>query len=141
MGPSINCELNPANYWEWIYTHKNGGFVSGRGYPRITDGSVKGCCIKGKSVYSGANSVCPFDQHKNVDYQSVFMVKLDFILLSPDGNADGGMIQFSQNLNASDTDFYALTPGYNISNMTNEYKSSYYFDPGSCTIIIEGFEG
>lgn len=69
------------------------------------------------------------------------MVKLDFILLSPDGNADGGMIQFSQNLNASDTDFYALTPGYNISNMTNEYKSSYYFDPGSCTIIIEGFEG
>ncbi len=135
-----NCHFEPGEdiLWEWISTTQNGDFYLAPMYPQITPGTVSGCCESGISYYSDCFGT---PSYREVDYEAVFMVKLEYLKFFPDGLFGGEMAQYTQNLNPGDTDFCGGTPAYNHSNTHNIFNGTYTFDPGNCSLTIHTLEG
>ena len=134
------CNFKPGEYfWEWISTTNNGEFVLAPMYPQVTRGTVSGCCdTDGNSYYSDCIGTA---SHREVDYETVFMVTLEYLSFDIDDKVFGEMYQYTQNLDAGTTDFCGGNPGYNISNVYNTYSGVYSYNPGSCSLTIQTLEG
>lgn len=138
--PNAPCNFSPGDYlWEWISTSGNGDFVLAPMYAQITQGVVSGCCdTEGNSYYSDCSGTL---SHREVAYETIFMVSLEFLKFFDGGLVAGELHQFTQNLDVSATDFCGGNPGYKLANVFNSYNGTYTNNPGDCTITIESLEG
>jgi len=135
-----SCDFQPENsVWEWIYTSMNGNFQLAPMYPQTVTGSVSGCCDSdGNSFYADCINT---PSHSAVDYESVFMVNLEYVKFFDGNDVGGELSQFTQNIRPSETDFCAKTPGYSVGTVHNAFTGKYSFNPANCTITISSLEG
>lgn len=125
--------------WEWISTINNGSLHTAPMYAHTTPGVVAGCCDSdGNSYYANCINT---PSHSVVDYESVFMVNLEFLKFLEGGDVVGELNQFTQNVRPSETDFCGKSPGYTRVNVHNSYNGKYTYEASNCTISIASLAG
>jgi hypothetical protein len=137
-----NCNFPYEDIWEWIYTVGTGDFFTAPMYPSLQPGTVIGCCSDTGNSYYEASCANPNNNFKRVvNYENVFMVRLEYLKFFKSGDVAGEFDQFTQNILPSLSDFCGGTPGYIGGDVHNAMYGTFTFNQSNCSLIIDQLEG
>jgi hypothetical protein len=137
-----NCNFPYDQIWDWIYTVGSNDFFSAPGALHLQPGTVIGCCSDTGNSYYEPSCANPANNFRKVlNYENVFMVRLEYLKFFENGDVLGELDQFTQNILPSLSDFCSGSPGYNERNVKNAMWGTFTFDQGNCSLIIDQLEG
>lgn len=138
-GDNSCSPIYPSTNWRWLWTTVNDIFYAGPNYPVGTVAGVNGCCLEGYSVDCISNGI-PESQWINMDYFAYSMVKYEEIAFSSDGAISGVMIETTQNIDPSESDFCNGEPSYIHRTNENVFWGEYTYNAANRTITLNNLE-
>jgi len=137
-----DCNFPYEDIFEWISTEGFGDFYSAPMYPSITPGTVIGCCSDTGNSYYEASCANPNNNFKRiVNYENIFMVRLEFLKFFKSGDVLGEFDQFTQNIRPSLTDFCGGNAGYSGGDVHNSMWGTFTLKQSDCSLVIDQLEG
>lgn len=124
--------------WFWLWT-VFGDYYAAPGLPVGTVASTNGCCIEGFSVDCIANAI-PEEEWISLDYAAYLMTNLEYISFSDDGTMAGQLIEQTQNLDYSESDFCTGEAAYVRNTSENFFWGEYEYLPAQRQVIFNTIE-
>ena len=109
-----DCNFPYEDIWEWIYTVGSNDFFTAPMYP-YTSNPVQSSdvvVIRGIVITNPVARTPDNNFRREVNYENIFMVRLEYLKFFESGDVLGELSQFTQNIRPSLTDFCGGNPGY-----------------------------
>ena len=128
---------SPEPHWDWIWTTIDGNINSAPGHGRVTEGAVNGCCLEGYTVDCIANGL-PESEWISLDYVSTYRIEYEVLHFTTD--LQGGLMEITQNIDPSESDFCNGEPGYVYSFRDHLFWGDYTYNPSNGQVQLSNLE-
>ncbi|HYI76568.1 MAG TPA: hypothetical protein VEW65_03055 [Chryseolinea sp.] len=137
-----DCKFPYDQIWDWIYSVGSNDFFSAPMYAHLQPGTVIGCCSDTGNSYYEPSCANPANNFRSeLNYENVFMVRLEYLKFFKSGDVAGEFDQFTRNILPSLSDFCSGHPGYVESNVKNAMYGTFTFNQSNCSLILDQLEG